>query len=61
MDYIKKLLERIKEPSSLAAITTVALALGISQPVFETWMQAILGVLALAAFLMPEKGPPPAP
>ena len=63
LPIVKKLIDRFKEPSSLAGLSTIALAFGISQPIFEVWMQAIVGILALASLLMSEKGgtpPPPA-
>jgi hypothetical protein len=59
MNKLKNLVERLKEPSSWAAIASAMLALGISVDpgLWQHLALAGTGVSGLLAFFMGEKGP----
>lgn len=52
------ILDRAKEPSSWAALTGVAAAVGVSAPAYAAVSTAIAGVAGALAFFLKEKGTP---
>lgn len=49
------LLDRAKEPSSWAGLSGIAMAVGVSEPVYTTVSAAIAGVAGLLAFILKER------
>ena len=48
------LIDRLKEPSTWAGLAGLALLFGLSQAQFDTYVQAITGLLAFMAIVMKE-------
>ena len=58
MKTLLMILDRAKEPSSWAALTGVAAAVGVSAPAYAAVSTAIAGVAGALAFFLKEKGTP---
>lgn len=57
MDFIGWILARLKEPSTYAGFSGLAMALGISGQLYEALAGAIAGIAALIAVFLSEKAP----
>ena len=55
---IQFILSRLKEPSTFAGLSGLALALGISGELYNAAAGAIAGIAGLVAVLLAEKGKP---
>lgn len=55
---LRTILTRLKEPSSLAGLSMLAMLFGVKPDVAESVMGALGAVLAAAAVLMPEHKAP---
>jgi hypothetical protein len=51
-------LSRLKEPSSYAGLSGIALAFGISTEFYSVAATAVAGVAGLVAFILAEKAKP---
>ena len=51
-------LSRLKEPSSYAGLSGIALAFGISAEFYSAAATAVAGVAGLVAFILAEKAKP---
>lgn len=51
---LKTLLQRLREPSTMAGIAAIAMVFGVPAGASEAVMQVIGGVAGLAAVLLPE-------
>lgn len=54
MTIIKTLINRMREPSSLAGVSTLAILFGVPAGASEAAVQIIAGLAALAAIYLPE-------
>jgi hypothetical protein len=55
MDFIGWILARLKEPSTYAGFSGLAMALGVSGQLYEALAAALAGVAALIAVALSEK------
>jgi hypothetical protein len=55
---VQFILLRLKEPSTFAGLSGIALALGVSGELYNAAAGAIAGVAGLVAVLLAEKGKP---
>lgn len=55
---VQFILSRLKEPSTFAGLSGLALALGISGELYNAAAGAIAGIAGLVAVLLAEKGTP---
>lgn len=55
---VQFILSRLKEPSTYAGLSGLAMALGISTHIYEAAALAIAGVAGLVAVLLAEKAKP---
>ncbi len=55
---VQFILARLKEPSTFAGLSGLALALGISGELYNAAAGAIAGIAGLVAVLLAEKGKP---
>jgi hypothetical protein len=55
---VQFILSRLKEPSTFAGLSGLALALGISGELYNAAAGAIAGIAGLVAVLLAEKGKP---
>ena len=55
---VQFILSRLKEPSTFAGLSGLALALGISGELYNAAAGAIAGIAGLVAVLLMEKGKP---
>lgn len=55
---VQFILSRLKEPSTYAGLSGLAMALGISTHLYEAASLAIAGVAGLVAVLLAEKAKP---
>jgi hypothetical protein len=53
---LKKLLARLREPSTLAGLSCLAILLGGDAVKADMATQAVAGVLGLAAAVLPDQG-----
>lgn len=53
---IKTIINRLREPSSLAGVSALALLFGVPAGAAEAVVQIVGGLAALGAILLPEKG-----
>lgn len=51
---LRYLVNRFREPSSLAGIGSVVLAVGVTEPTWAAVAGAITGLCGLVAFILPE-------
>lgn len=54
---MRKLIRRLKEPSTYAGLAGLALLLGITTETFDMYANAAAGLFGFAAILMGEPGP----
>ncbi len=52
---MKKLIDRIREPSTMAGLSALALLFGLPPGIIDSAAQIVGGVAALAAVLLKEK------
>jgi len=52
---VKIIISRLKEPSTFAGLSGIALALGVSGELYNAAAAAIAGVASLAAVILAEK------
>jgi hypothetical protein len=55
---VQFILSRLKEPSTFAGLSGLAMALGISTHLYEAAAMAIAGVAGLIAVILAEKAKP---
>jgi hypothetical protein len=55
---VQFILARLKEPSTYAGLSGLAMALGISTHIYEAAAMAIAGVAGLIAVILAEKAKP---
>lgn len=55
---VQFILSRLKEPSTFAGLSSIALALGVSGELYNAAAGAIAGVAGLVAVLLAEKAKP---
>lgn len=55
---VQFILSRLKEPSTYAGLSGLAMALGISTHLYEAAAMAIAGVAGLVAVILAEKSKP---
>jgi hypothetical protein len=58
MNVLHAVLTRLKEPSTYAGMSALALAVGISVETFEAVSAAVAGVAGLLAMVLHEKAKP---
>lgn len=55
---VQFIISRLKEPSTYAGLSGLAVALGISLPMYEAAAAIIAGVASLVAVILAEKAKP---
>lgn len=58
MGFLRKLMARMREPSTLAGLAGLAVLGGIPMDTINIYAQAAAAVLSLAAVVVPEEKPP---
>ena len=53
---MKKFLKKLREPSTMAGLSALAMLWGVPPGTMELWNQAVVGVTGIAAILLGEKG-----
>jgi len=53
---LRKLLKRLKEPSTWAGVSVIATIFGVPTGLIDAATQIVIGATAAAAILLPEKG-----
>lgn len=56
MNTLQNIIKRLREPSSMAGLATLALLFGVPVGAAEAVVQVLGGLAAIAAIALPEKG-----
>ena len=56
----RKMFNRLKEPSSLAGLSALAMLFGVKPEIANVGLELVIAVLAAAAVVVPEKKAPAA-
>lgn len=57
MKALAMIFKRLKEPSTMAGLSALAMLFGVPPGTLELLQQAVIGVTAVAAICLPEGGP----
>lgn len=53
---VQFIISRLKEPSTYAGLSSIAIALGVSSELYSAVAAALAGIAGLAAVILAEKG-----
>ena len=57
MNAIQYLMQRLREPSTMAGLSAIALMVGVQPGVIDASVQLVAGAVAVLAVVLPERKP----